>query len=159
MAVIIRNNVMMSLSCLRGGAAACATAILAATTALAQATNYTSIEATPGKSVQLSYHASVHKNTCSPAPLPTIRVTEPPHSGTLTVRRALLTTDKVAGCPHLKIPAQVIFYQARAGYAGRDHVVYEVASENEEVVVNDVTIDVKATPAPGGATGQAGKGI
>src|ERR1700688_3761435 len=60
--------------------------------ALAQAANYTSVEATSAKPMQLSYHASAHKN-CMPAALPTIRVTEAPKWGMLTVKRALLTTD------------------------------------------------------------------
>ena len=124
----------------------CATASLMATATLAQDANYTSVEATSDKPVQLGYHASAHKN-CTPAPLPTIRVIEAPKSGTLTVRSAVLTTDKVAGCPGLKTPAQVVFYLARAGYAGPDHVKYEVTSENGEVATNDVTITVKAAPA------------
>ena len=88
--------------------------------------NYTSVEATSAKPVQLGYYASAHKNTCTPAPIPTIRVIEAPKSGTLRVRRALLTTDKIAGCPSLKIPAQVVFYQAHAGTVGTDHLTYEV---------------------------------
>ena len=79
--------------------------------------NYTSVDATSDKPVQLGYHASAHKN-CTPAPLPTIRVIEAPKSGMLTVRRAVLTTERVAGCPGLKTPAQVVLYLARPGYAG-----------------------------------------
>ena len=128
-----------------------AAAISISTVALAQpapTSNYTSIEATPAKPVQLGYHASAHKNNCSPAPLPTIRVVQVPKAGTLTVRRALLTTDKIAGCPGLKIPAQVVFYQARAGATGSDHIVYEVTSENGEVATYDVTINIKEAPKP-----------
>jgi hypothetical protein len=88
--------------------------------ALAQAANYTSVEATSEKPVQLTYHASAHKN-CTPGSLPTVRLIEPPKAGVLTVRRATLTTGKVAGCPDLKIPAQVAFYQARAGLRRDDH--------------------------------------
>ena len=132
----------------------CAIANLNATVILAQDANYTSVEATSGKPVQLSYHASAHKN-CTPAPLPTIRVIEAPKSGTLTVRGAVLKTDKIAGCPGLKTPAQVVFYSARAGYAGADHVKYEVTSENGEVATNDVTIVVKAPPAQTPPSGDA----
>ena len=64
------------------------------------------------------------------------------------VRRAMLTTDKVAGCPGLKIPAEVVFYRARAGSAGTDHVVYKVTSWGGEVEIYDVTITVKPAPAP-----------
>ena len=124
----------------------CATASLMATATLAQDTNYTSVESTSDKPVQLGYHASAHKN-CTPGALPTIRVIEAPKSGMLTVRRAVLTTERVAGCPGLKTPAQVVLYLARPGYAGPDHVKYEVTSENGEVATNDVTITVKAAPA------------
>ena len=121
--------------------------VMAATAALAQSTNYTSIEVSGNAPKQLSYHASAHKN-CTPAPLPTIRVIQVPTSGTLIVRRAVLTTDKIANCPALKIPAQVVFYQARAGYAGSDHVVYEVTDSTGEVSIYDVTIKVKETQKP-----------
>jgi hypothetical protein len=129
----------MLLSCVAG---------FMASAGLAQATNYTSVEAVAGKPVQLTYHASANKGTCTPAPLPTIRVVEPPKSGVLTVRKAVLTTDKIAGCPKIKIPAQVVFYRAREGYAGSDHVSYEVTASNGEVGIYDATITVKPAPAP-----------
>jgi hypothetical protein len=123
----------------------CATASLTATATYAQDANYTSVDATSDKPVQLSYHASAHKN-CTPSPLPTIHVIEAPKSGALTVRSGVLTTDKVAGCPGLKTPAQAVFYLAGAGYAGPDHVKYEVTGENGAATY-DVTITVKAAPA------------
>jgi hypothetical protein len=131
----------MTLSRLRTRLAASAAAGLLATAALAQVANYTSVETMSATPVQLSYHATAHKN-CTPAPLPVVRVIEPPKSGMLTVRKAVLTTDKVAGCPAMKTPAQVVLYQARAGYAGPDRVKYEVTSENGEVATYDVTITV-----------------
>jgi hypothetical protein len=152
----VRSRVNKPLSSLRILLVACATASLTATATFAQDTNYTSVEATPDKPVQLSYHASAHKSNCSPARLPTIRVIEPPKSGLLTVRKAVLTTDKIAGCPHLKTPAQVMFYAAHAGYVGPDHVKYEITSENGEVATYDVTIDVKAAPAQTPPAGPAG---
>ena len=94
----------------------CAVLSMVTAVALAQATNYTSVEATAGKPVQLTYHASANKN-CTAAPLPTIRVTQAPKAGVLTVRPAVLMTAKVAGCPKIKVPAQVVLYQA-GGYAG-----------------------------------------
>jgi hypothetical protein len=132
----------------------CAAASLAAAAALAQDVNYTSVEATSDKRVELSYHASAHRN-CTPATQPTIRVLEAPKSGTLTVP-SVLKTNKVAGCPGLKTPAQVVFYLAHAGYVGPDHVKYEVTSENGEVAINDVTIVVKAPPAQRLPIGDAG---
>ena len=83
-----------------------------------------------------------------PAPLPRVRVTEVPKLGISTVRRAVLMTDKVEGCPQIKVPAQVVLYEARAGSAGADHVAYEVTSENGEVATYDVAITVKRGEAP-----------
>jgi hypothetical protein len=136
----------MVLSPVRTFLFSCGAAGLTATGALAQDANYTSFDATSDKPVQLGYYASAHKD-CTPARLPTIRVIEAPKSGVLTVRKAVLTTDNIAGCPGLKTPAQVVLYLAHAGYAGPDHVKYEVTSENGEVATNDVTITVKAPPA------------
>ncbi len=125
----------------------CGVAGLTATGVRAQDASYTSVDATSDKPAQLGYYASAHKD-CTPARLPTIRVIEAPKSGVLTVRKAVLTTDNIAGCPGLKTPAQVVFYLAHAGYAGPDHVKYEVTSENGEVATNDVTITVRTSLAP-----------
>ena len=80
----------------------CAVAGFAASAALAKAVNYTSVEATAGKPLQLTYHASAHKGDCKPAPLVTFDVLQPPKLGLLIVRKALLTTNKVPGCPGLR---------------------------------------------------------
>ena len=134
----------------------CAIAGFVASAALAQTTNYTSIEATAGKPMQLTYHASAHKNNCTPAPLPVVRVLQPPKGGVLIVRKAVLTTDKVAGCPGLKVPAQVVYYQGRGDYTGPDHVSYQVTDFNGEVANYDVSITVKVAPAPAAPRGQTG---
>jgi hypothetical protein len=122
-------------------------------TALAQATNYTSIEVPAGKPVQLTYHASAGKN-CAPAPPPTVSVTQAPKAGALIVRKAALTTDKIAGCPRLKTPVQVVFYEARADYAGPDHVRYEATDANGQVASYDVTITVKPATTPSTPRGE-----
>lgn len=127
---------------------ACAITGLVASAVLAQAINYTSVEAVAGQPLQLSYHASAHKSDCTPAPLATFDVLQPPKLGLLTVRKALLTTNKVAGCPGLKIPAEVVFYRGREGSAGTDHVVYKVTSAAGEVETFDVTITLKPGPPP-----------
>ena len=138
----------MMLSPLRLGLISGVAVGLVATAALAQATNYTTVEATVGKPLQLGYHASAHKNNCTPAPLPAIKVLKAPKSGTLTVRRAELTTDKIPGCPKMKVPAQVAFYQARTGGTAMDHLAYEVTNDNGEVASYDFTINIKEAPAP-----------
>jgi hypothetical protein len=107
---------------------------LAITAALAQAANYKSVEAVPDKPLQLSYHASAHTRILARRQRRRPSASsKPPQAGFLTVRQAELTTDKIPGCPTLKTAAQAVFYTANAGYAGPDHVKYEVTSENGEV--------------------------
>ncbi|NVN88816.1 MAG: hypothetical protein HXX15_22295 [Rhodopseudomonas sp.] len=107
--------------------------------------NYAAFEAIGEQPVQLGYYASAKKD-CSGAPLPTVQVLTPPAAGMLTVRRAELKTNKIKGCPDLTIPAQVVFYQARSGSSGTDHVVYGVTTVNGEVATYDVTITIKSAP-------------
>jgi hypothetical protein len=44
------------------------------------------------------------------------------------------------------MPAQVVFYQARTGATGSDHLVYEVTNPTGEVGTYDVTINIKNPP-------------
>jgi hypothetical protein len=117
--------------------------------ALAQSTNYTSIEAVPGKPSQINYHASAGKD-CTPAPRPAIRVVEPPKYGVMTVRPATLTTNQVSRCPNLKTDADVVLYSARTGFSGSDHLVYELTNANGSVDTFDVKITVKPASPPAG---------
>jgi hypothetical protein len=137
----------MSLSQIRTLLVSLAASGLVATAALAQSANYSSVEAVAGKPVQLGYYASAHKN-CTAAEAPTVRVLTPPQHGTLSIRKAVLSTNKVAGCPGLKTPTQVAFYQAGEGYVGPDKVSFEVTAENGEVATYEITITVKEAPKP-----------
>jgi len=129
-------------------AALLALALLIPTGAFSQSAptaNYTSFEATSAKPVQIGYYATARKD-CAPAPAPTIRVIEAPKSGTLTIRSGVLTTSTVAGCPNLKTPAQIVFYQARSGTVGTDHLVYAVVGLDGKVNGFDVTITIRDSP-------------
>ncbi len=113
--------------------------------------NYTSFDATSAKPVRIGWYGATHKD-CTPAPLPRIEVTEPPMSGSLTIRPGELLTSATAACPNLKIPGKVLFYQARQGATGSDHLVYQVITAMNKVDAFDVTIHVKEAPM-GPATG------
>jgi hypothetical protein len=125
-----------------------ALAFLCSTQAPAQpapTTNYTSIEVTSGKPTRIGYYAVLRKD-CTPGPAPAIRVIEAPKLGTLTVRGGELTTSVTASCPNLKAPAQLLFYLARAGAVGSDHIVYAVISFDGRIDGYDVTITIKEAP-------------
>ena len=122
---------------------ACAVASSMASAVFAQSSNYTTVETTSGTPIRLGYHASAHKN-CTPAPLPTVKVSEPPKAGALVVRKGTLATDKVPACGLIRVPVQVVFYNPREGYVGRDHIQYEVTNSNGQTTTYDITITVKA---------------
>ena len=107
--------------------------------------SYTSFEATSAKPVQLGYYGAAHRD-CTPAPTPTIRVSSPPKSGTFTIRAGQMQMAPTAPCPGLKIPAQIVFYQARVGATGTDHLIYEVINASNKVDAYDVTINIKEPP-------------
>ena len=110
-------------------------------------TKYTAFKAVPGKAVELGNYASANQN-CSPGPAPSVHVVEPPKSGTLTVRVAQLTYNNVFGCPPIKMPAQVLTYEARDAGADRDHLIYDVSGAKGEVTIYDVTIEITPSPKP-----------
>src|SRR5262249_46485904 len=112
----------------------------------APSTNYTSIEAEPNKLLQVGFYAQANKD-CSPSKLPIVRVVEVPILGTLSVRASELKTDRVPNCPNLKVPAQVVTYQARANATGTDQVKYSVTYPNGEIALYDVSIRIKE-PGP-----------
>jgi len=141
---------MMSSMHRRGSALAAMAMALTSTMAAAQLgppTKYTAFKAVPGKAVELGNYASANQN-CSPGPAPAIHVVEPPKSGTLTVRVAQLTYNNVFGCPPIKMPAQVLTYEARDSGADRDHLIYDVSGTKGEVTIYDVTIEIAPSPKP-----------
>jgi hypothetical protein len=133
------------------GAVAIAAASTSAEAQLGPPTKYTTFKAVPGKAVDIGNYAAAKQN-CEPGAAPAIHVVEPPKSGTLTVRVAELTYKNVFSCPPIKMPAQLLSYEARDS-ADRDHLIYDVTGAKGEVTVYDVTIDIvpspKTAPAPG----------
>ena len=119
--------------------------ISAASAQPAPTTNYTSFEAEPGKSMQIAFYARAN-NDCSPSKLPVVRVVESPTLGTLTVRPSDVTTSKVANCPNLRVPGQLVLYTARDKAEGNDHVMYSVTFPDGQIMLYDVTVHVKELP-------------
>ncbi len=67
-------------------------------------------------------------------------------------RRGELKTDLIVGCPGFKTPARAVFYQARAGMVGTDHLAYAAINPSGAVATYDVTINIKEAPKPASTT-------
>ena len=78
--------------------------------------NYTSVEASAGKA-RAADLPRLGEQELHPARPPTICVTQAPKAGSPDSSSGRTMTAKVAGCPKIKVPAQVVLYQA-GGYAG-----------------------------------------
>jgi hypothetical protein len=119
----------------------------AAIAQLGPTTKYTTFKATAGKALEVANYAAAGPNcTPAPAPGPAIHVVESPKSGTLTVRVAELVYN-VSSCPPIKMPAQVLSYEANDSGTDRDHFVYDVTNAKGEVTIYDVTIEITTAPA------------
>jgi len=84
------------------------------------------VRALTGKELRVAVFARVNAKDCKPVQLPEIQVIDPPKNGALTIRVLTLTTERYPNCPNLKTPAQVLFYQSAADYAGPDSISFTV---------------------------------
>jgi hypothetical protein len=124
-----------------------APALLLAAPAPAQEKIYRSVDAVSGKAVRLGIYANVSKE-CTLGPPPEIKVVAPPKQGSLAVKSGKLKAGTLARCPKLEVPAQAIFYESNARFAGSDEVGYEVKQADGRVQSQSVKITVGAQAKP-----------
>lgn len=91
---------------------------------------YQSAQAVSGKEVRIGLFARANVKECKPLLSPNVRVVAPPGHGSLIIRTMTLITDRYPDCPHLKVPAQVLFYRSLTNYVGSDAVSVVVTSED-----------------------------
>jgi hypothetical protein len=123
--------------------------LCAMTPAWAQEKLFRSIEAAPGKETRLALVGNVSKE-CTPGAKPQVKVVTPPRNGTLSVRSGKTKPGSLARCPTLEVPAEGIFYTAKAGFNGADEVVYSVTRPDgrNQLVTIRITVGAKTKPAP-----------
>lgn len=140
-----------TISALRPAPAATRALVLAVSLGLAggaaaQTTVTRSETVQAGKSGRLVIVPNLKKD-CSTGPMPEIRVTTPPKSGSLITKSGKLKTPAKYRCPNKDVEAQAIFYQANAGYTGQDTVVVEIKNSDGEIEKRDIRISVEASKA------------
>jgi hypothetical protein len=127
-------------------AVAVSTLVLAAVPAMAQESLFRNVDAQPGKTQRLAVAANVAPD-CKPGTPPEIKVLQPPKNGNLAVRSGETPAGQLKRCPGLKVPVQGVFYQAKAGFAGVDEVVFEIRRPDGKVQSHSVRITVSDKPA------------
>jgi hypothetical protein len=101
---------------------------------------YQSASAISGEEVRVGLFSRANVKECKPLSPPAVRVVAPPGHGSLVIRTMTLITDRYPDCPHLKVPAQVLFYRSLTNYVGPDAVTVIVASDDGRS--SEVSIDI-----------------
>jgi hypothetical protein len=109
-----------------------------------------SARAISGKEVRIGLFARADVKECKPLLAPTVRVLASPGHGSLSIRTMTLITERYPDCPHLKLPAQVIFYQSSANYVGSDEASFNVTSDDGRSSAVSITITVEQNGQPVG---------
>ena len=104
-----------------------------------------------GRDIRIAVFGSM-KSDCTPGPLPTVRLKEPPANGTVTVKQARIRATNIKQCLAAEIPVFVALYRSSPGFTGQDSVVIEVRSPDGKTQLQrfTVTVDKVERPASGG---------
>ena len=138
----------MKIGMVRGSlAGAAVVAVVWASGAGAQTSNYKSAEAEAGKPVRLSV-VTPFKKDCSVGELGGVRVVNAPKNGSVTLKRGKLKTPGTFRCPNVDTTAEAVIYVSKPNFTGKDEVVYDTKSADGEITRFTVQITVTAG-APG----------
>jgi hypothetical protein len=99
-----------------------------------------------GKDIQIGVYVNIRPD-CTSGPLPTIRLTEPPAHGKVTVKKASLNATNYKQCLALTAPAYVAFYRADKDFLGDDNVVLEVRYPQGRQETQHITITIRSPGA------------
>jgi uncharacterized membrane protein len=109
-------------------------------------TSEKSARAQSGKDVRIGVYINVRPD-CTSGPLPAIKLTSPPASGTVTVRKGNVTATNYKQCLALQVPAFVAIYRSNANFSGVDTLELEVKFPSGRVEIQKFQITVGASPA------------
>ena len=130
---------------MRFRALAFASAVLAASPALAQTSSYRSATAQSGKPTRI-WTVSAIKKDCSIGTIGGVKVVTPPKNGTLSLTRGKLKSPPTFRCPNLETPVELVIYQSRPNFSGSDEVSFE--TKNADGVVEKHTIRIEMSDKP-----------
>jgi hypothetical protein len=95
-----------------------------------------------GKDIQIGVYVNI-RSDCTSGPLPTIRLTQPPEHGKVTVKKAKLNATNYKQCLALDVPAYVAFYRSVNDFLGTDTIIFEVNYPGKEKQIQHITINVQ----------------
>jgi|RhiMethySRZTD1v2_1073278.scaffolds.fasta_scaffold1348762_2 hypothetical protein len=131
-------------------AAACAAIVVTMAVRMGPAlaeirTTEKSARAQSGKDVRIGVYINVQPD-CTSGPLPTIRLSEPPTNGTVTVRKGKVSATNYKQCLALQVPAFVAVYRSKANFSGTDSLELEVRYPDGKQEIQKFQITVGSSP-------------
>jgi hypothetical protein len=114
--------------------------------ALAQTSNYRSMNIVAGKPTRIAVVTALKKD-CSAGTIGGVKVVTVPKNGNLSLKRGKLKTPASFRCPNVETQAEAVFYQPKAKFTGDDEIVYETKSADGAVERFTVKITVTDKPS------------
>ena len=93
-----------------------------------------------GRDIRIAVFASLRPD-CTSGALPTIRLSEEPKHGKVTVRSGKIRTTNLQKCLAAEVPAFVVIYRSSPDFEGQDEVALDVAT-GEKRQIQRITITV-----------------
>lgn len=99
------------------------------------------VKALPNRDTQIGLYLNVRPD-CSSGPLPTIRLANPPGSGTVIVKAAKVKATNYKACLALDVPGYVAFYKSKPEFLGDDVLTIEVKYPQGRTEIQKITVNV-----------------
>jgi len=99
-----------------------------------------------GKDIQVGVYVNIRPD-CTSGPLPTIRLTEPPAHGKVTVKKANLNATNYKQCLALTTPAYVALYRSNKDFLGTDSVILEVKYPEGKRETQHIIVTIRSAGA------------
>jgi hypothetical protein len=112
------------------------------------------IKGQAGRDIRIAVFASIRPD-CTAGQLPTVRLSQAPVNGKVTVKQARMRTTNFKQCLAVEVPAFVAFYRSAPDFSGQDSVLIEVITAGGKTQLQRFTITIEK---PAGGQGAAGQG-
>lgn len=99
------------------------------------------VKALPNRDTQIGLYLNVRPD-CSSGPLPTIRLANPPGSGTVIVKSAKVKATNYKACLALEVPGYVALYKSKPEFLGDDVLTIEVKYPQGRTEIQKITVNV-----------------
>jgi len=100
----------------------------------------------PSKATLLATYYEIVDANCQALMAPTVRITDRPALGTLTISHGLGLADNPAKCANIQVPVTQVYYQA-GNKLGQDNFSWEVKFQSQNLGTQRIQGAVAITPA------------